>query len=138
MKITNIYAVGRNYAAHAQEMGNKVLEEPIFFQKSSASLSDDSVITLPRGREIHHELEIVTSIGKGGNNIQVDDAGGKQQPPNGDWILWPNDDRRSRTPFQSPTRRLVDPVLDFQARCVYPAWLGGRIRLTTRRGPAVF
>tara|TARA_B100002003_G_scaffold188583_1_gene177209 strand:+ start:360 stop:980 length:621 start_codon:yes stop_codon:yes gene_type:complete len=74
MKITNIYAVGRNYAAHAQEMGNKVLKEPIFFQKSSASLSDDSVITLPRGREIHHELEIVTSIGKGGNNIQVDDA----------------------------------------------------------------
>ncbi len=74
MKTTNIYAVGRNYASHAQEMGNPVLEEPIFFQKSSACLSDNTVITLPRGREIHHELEIVVSIGNGGSNIKDEDA----------------------------------------------------------------
>ena len=74
MKVTNIYAVGRNYASHAQEMGNPVLEEPIFFQKSSTCLSDNSVITLPSEREIHYELEIVTSIGKGGSNITAEEA----------------------------------------------------------------
>lgn len=74
MKVTNIYAVGRNYASHAQEMGNSVLEEPIFFQKSSTCLSDNSVITLPPEREIHYELEIVASIGKGGSNITAEEA----------------------------------------------------------------
>jgi len=70
----NIYAVGRNYVSHAQEMDSTVLEEPIFFQKSSACLSDDSVITLPRGREIHHELEIVVSIGRNGSSIPSEEA----------------------------------------------------------------
>ncbi len=74
MMATNIYAVGRNYTSHAQEMGNQVPKEPIFFQKSSTCLSDNSVITLPRGREIHHELEIVASIGKNGSNIPVEEA----------------------------------------------------------------
>ncbi len=74
MKVTNIYAVGRNCASHAQEMGNPVLEEPIFFQKSSTCLSENSVITLPPEREIHYELEIVASIGKGGSNITAAEA----------------------------------------------------------------
>ncbi|MFQ6607645.1 MAG: fumarylacetoacetate hydrolase family protein [Fidelibacterota bacterium] len=66
--------MGRNYIAHAQEMGNQILDEPIFFQKSSVCLSADPVIKLPQSREIHYELEIVASIGKGGSNIPVKEA----------------------------------------------------------------
>ena len=44
--VRNIYAVGRNYIAHAKEMGSTVNDEPIFFQKSLTSLQTNAKIII--------------------------------------------------------------------------------------------
>ncbi|MFC4812485.1 fumarylacetoacetate hydrolase family protein [Paenibacillus sp. GCM10023250] len=64
--IRNIYCVGRNYALHAQELGNDVPEEPMIFSKPTHALHPAAgKLTLPgKIGDIHHELEIVVRIGK--------------------------------------------------------------------------
>jgi len=61
-----IVCVGRNYRAHAAEMGNEVPEEPIlFFKPSSALLASGQPLVLPRGYErIDMESELVAVIGR--------------------------------------------------------------------------
>ncbi len=55
----NIWAVGRNYAAHAKEMHAAIPVEPLIFLKSGNCLNPGSTITLPTwSAEIHYELEI--------------------------------------------------------------------------------
>lgn len=55
----NIWAVGRNYAAHAAEMNAPVPKTPMIFLKSGSCLNPNSIIHLPAwSSEIHHELEI--------------------------------------------------------------------------------
>jgi 2-keto-4-pentenoate hydratase/2-oxohepta-3-ene-1,7-dioic acid hydratase in catechol pathway len=58
--------VGRNYAAHARELGNDVPSEPLLFMKpSSAFCRLEEPLILPQGLgEVHHEVEMVTLIGK--------------------------------------------------------------------------
>lgn len=58
--IRNIWAVGRNYADHAKELGNSVPSEPFIFLKAgSSALIDQEEILLPKWcEEVHHELEI--------------------------------------------------------------------------------
>ena len=72
--VRNIYAVGRNYPAHAKEMGSTVNNEPIFFQKSLTSLQTGAKIIIPRDRNIHHELEVVVLIGTPGEFINENTA----------------------------------------------------------------
>ena len=72
--VRNIYAVGRNYPAHAKEMGSTVNNEPIFFQKSLTSLHTGAKIIIPRDRNIHHELEVVVLIGTAGEFIDENTA----------------------------------------------------------------
>ncbi len=72
--VRNIYAVGRNYPAHAKEMGSAVNNEPIFFQKSLTSLHTSSKIIIPRDRNIHHELEVVILVGSPGEFIDENTA----------------------------------------------------------------
>lgn len=60
--IRNIYCVGRNYRAHAEELGNSVPTAPVFFQKPLSSISQTHEIQLPATGEIHHELELVVCI----------------------------------------------------------------------------
>ena len=72
--VRNIYAVGRNYPAHAIEMGSTVNNEPIFFQKSLTSLQTGAKIIIPRDRNIHHELEVVVLIGTPGEFIDENKA----------------------------------------------------------------
>ena len=72
--VRNIYAVGRNYPAHAKEMGSTVNNEPIFFQKSLTSLQTGAKIIIPRNRNIHHELEIVVLVGTPGEFIDENTA----------------------------------------------------------------
>ena len=72
--VRNIYAVGRNYPAHAIEMGSTVNNEPIFFQKSLTSLQTGTKIIIPRDRNIHHELEVVVLIGTPGEFIDENKA----------------------------------------------------------------
>ena len=72
--VRNIYAVGRNYPAHAKEMGSTVNNEPIFFQKSLTSLQTGAKIIIPRDRNIHHELEVVILVGTPGEFIDENTA----------------------------------------------------------------
>ena len=75
--VHRIYCVGRNYAAHALEMGGDPdREEPFFFQKNA-----DSIVTQggdfpypAKSKDVHHEIELVVALGKGGENIPLSDA----------------------------------------------------------------
>jgi len=69
ISIRNIYCIGRNYHAHAAELNSKVPKQPFFFQKSLPSLNTSNEFTIPKDREIHHELEVVVLIHKNGEEI---------------------------------------------------------------------
>jgi 2-keto-4-pentenoate hydratase/2-oxohepta-3-ene-1,7-dioic acid hydratase in catechol pathway len=61
-----IVCVGRNYAAHAQELGNAVPEQPLLFLKPpSAVIGDGDAIVLPAASaRVEHEAEIAVVIGR--------------------------------------------------------------------------
>ena len=78
--VHRIYCVGRNYEDHAKEMGFTGREPPFFFMKPA-----DAVVVVPAGetvslaypsltKNLHHEIELVVAIGKGGRNILAADA----------------------------------------------------------------
>lgn len=75
--VHRIYCVGRNYAAHAREMGkDPTREAPFFFTKPPAAIVENHA-TIPypsRTSDLHHEIELVVAIGKGGGNIPVASA----------------------------------------------------------------
>lgn len=57
--IQNIWAVGRNYVEHAQEMKAEVPKEPLIFLKAGSCIETNSKIQLPTwSNDVHHELEI--------------------------------------------------------------------------------
>lgn len=75
--VRRIYCVGRNYAAHAIEMGGTGREAPFFFMKPG-----DAVLPVAAGetgtlvypsltRDLHHEVELVVAIGRGGRDISA-------------------------------------------------------------------
>lgn len=75
--VRRIYCVGRNYAAHAKEMGkDPVRELPFFFQKpADALVENDGVVPYPpQTKNLHHEIEWVVALSRGGRNIPVQDA----------------------------------------------------------------
>jgi fumarylpyruvate hydrolase len=78
--VHRIYCVGRNYVEHAIEMGHTGREAPFFFMKPS-----DAVLPTVEGRvatmrypsltnSLHHEVELVVAIGKGGRDIPASRA----------------------------------------------------------------
>jgi fumarylpyruvate hydrolase len=78
--VHRIYCVGRNYEEHAKEMGFTGREPPFFFMKPA-----DGVLVVNTGetgdmpypsltKNLHHEIELVVAIGKGGKNIKAADA----------------------------------------------------------------
>jgi fumarylpyruvate hydrolase len=78
--VRRVYCVGRNYVEHAKEMGFTGREPPFFFMKPA-----DGLLIVPDGqtgempypsvtRDLHHELELVVAIGRGGQNIAATDA----------------------------------------------------------------
>ncbi|MEO7244779.1 MAG: fumarylacetoacetate hydrolase family protein [Rubrivivax sp.] len=80
--VHRIYCVGRNYAEHAQEMGHTGREPPFFFLKPA-----DTVLPVADGQtgsmayptltdNLHHEIELVVAIGRGGSGIRAADAAG--------------------------------------------------------------
>ena len=74
--VRRIYCIGRNYAAHAREMGADEREPPFFFLKpADAIVQDGATIPYPAAtKDLHYEAELVAAIGKAGANISVDDA----------------------------------------------------------------
>ena len=79
--VRRVYCVGRNYAAHAREMGFDPDREPPFFFCKPA----DAVVPVAEGQTLelaypaetsnyHYEIELVAAIGKGGRNIPLEQA----------------------------------------------------------------
>lgn len=78
--VHRVYCVGRNYADHAVEMGFSGREPPFFFLKPA-----DTVVPVAAGEtgqidypsltsNLHHEVELVVAIGRGGSHIRAADA----------------------------------------------------------------
>lgn len=69
--VRRVYCVGRNYAAHAVEMGHDPdREPPFFFQKTPDSLVTDGRFPYPvASSDVHHEIEMVVALGQGGSDI---------------------------------------------------------------------
>ena len=78
--VHRIYCVGRNYEEHAKEMGFTGREPPFFFLKPA-----DAIVVVNAGEtgqlpypsltaNLHHEIELVVAIGKGGKDIKAADA----------------------------------------------------------------
>ncbi|HWH73869.1 MAG TPA: fumarylacetoacetate hydrolase family protein [Methylibium sp.] len=78
--VRRIYCVGRNYAEHAQEMGHSGREAPFFFLKpGDALLPVESGVTGAMSypsltQDLHHEVELVVAIGRGGRDIAAAQA----------------------------------------------------------------
>ena len=78
--VHRVYCVGRNYEDHAKEMGHTGREPPFFFMKPA-----DALVVVEAGQtgtmayptltqNLHHEIELVVAIGKGGSHIAAADA----------------------------------------------------------------
>ncbi len=67
-----IICIGRNYVAHAKELGNEVPEEPVVFMKpDSAVFRQRDAFYIPDwSNEIHYELEVVVKLNRLGKNIE--------------------------------------------------------------------
>ena len=77
--INRIFCVGRNYHAHAVEMGkpvDKSVERPFYFTKAPQTLthSGDTVAYPPETKNYHFEMELVVAIGKPGFRVKAEDA----------------------------------------------------------------
>ena len=69
--IPKIICVGRNYAEHAKEMKADVPTTPVLFLKPPTAVihNHDRVIIPSVSKELHHEVELIVLIAKGGKNI---------------------------------------------------------------------
>lgn len=75
--VRRIWCVGRNYADHAREMGHDPNREPPFFFAKPADTivpSGSTIAYPPATKDLHHEIELVVALGKGGANIAEADA----------------------------------------------------------------
>jgi 2-keto-4-pentenoate hydratase/2-oxohepta-3-ene-1,7-dioic acid hydratase in catechol pathway len=72
-----VVCVGRNYAAHARELGNEVPKEPLLFMKPATALvSLEAGFSIPEGcGEVHHEAEIALLIGDTLSEVKTTQAG---------------------------------------------------------------
>ena len=74
--VRRVYCIGRNYAAHAIEMGHDPdREPPFFFQKNPNNLDPSGEFPYPpHTSDVHHEAEVAVMLKSGGTNIALEDA----------------------------------------------------------------
>lgn len=74
--VRRVYCIGRNYAAHAVEMGHDPSKEPpFFFQKNPDNLDASGTFPYPgKTADVHHEVELAVVLKFGGSGITVADA----------------------------------------------------------------
>ena len=74
--VRRVYCIGRNYAAHAVEMGHDPdREPPFFFQKNPNNLDASGEFPYPpHTSDVHHEVEMLVALKSGGTNIKIEDA----------------------------------------------------------------
>ncbi len=73
----NIFCIGRNYRAHAEEFGNVAPEQPLIFQKPTTALLDpEQPIVLPRSapERVDYEGELVIVIGRRARDVSESEA----------------------------------------------------------------
>lgn len=76
MNVSNIYGIGRNYGAHARELGNAIPGDPIVFMKPTSALTHepDLIMLPPHSKDIHFEAELVLLIGEVPQALTIDNA----------------------------------------------------------------
>jgi fumarylpyruvate hydrolase len=74
--VRRVYCIGRNYAAHAIEMGHDPNREPpFFFQKNPNNLDPSGEFPYPpHSTDVHHEMEMAVMLKSGGKNIPLEEA----------------------------------------------------------------
>lgn len=74
--VRRVYCIGRNFAAHAVEMGHDPSREPpFFFQKNPDNLDASGVFPYPvQSSDVHHEVELLVALKSGGTDIALDGA----------------------------------------------------------------
>ncbi len=74
--VRRVYCIGRNYAAHAIEMGHDPdREPPFFFQKNPNNLDPSGDFPYPpHSSDVHHEVEVAVMLKSGGTNIPLEEA----------------------------------------------------------------
>ena len=74
--VRRVYCIGRNYAAHAVEMGHDPdREPPFFFQKNPDDLNTTGTFPYPpQSNDVHHEAEVAVFLKSGGTNISLENA----------------------------------------------------------------
>jgi len=72
--VHRIYCIGRNYAEHAKEMGAEVVSRgnPVFFLKPADAIVTAAEVPYPSvTRELHHEVEMVVALARGGRDLDA-------------------------------------------------------------------
>ena len=71
--VRRVYCIGRNYAAHAIEMGHDPdREPPFFFQKNPNNLDPSGEFPYPtNSTDVHYEAEVAVMLNSGGHNILI-------------------------------------------------------------------
>lgn len=74
--VRRILCVGRNYAAHAREMGADTRDPPFFFSKPADAVAPlkGQIAYPPATSDLHHEIELVVALKSGGANLTPDQA----------------------------------------------------------------
>ncbi|MFC2968455.1 fumarylacetoacetate hydrolase family protein [Acidimangrovimonas pyrenivorans] len=117
--VRRIFCVGRNYAAHAREMGNDAREPPFFFTKPADAVTGGDAPYPPATANLHYEAELVVAIGKAGRDIAEAEALGHI------WGYAPGNDltRRDLQAEAKEMRRPWDMAKGFDASAVCGALL---------------
>jgi 2-keto-4-pentenoate hydratase/2-oxohepta-3-ene-1,7-dioic acid hydratase in catechol pathway len=76
VKPGKVLCVGRNYAAHAKELGNEVPKEPLLFLKPGSSVigPNQAVVLPPQSQRVEHEIELAVVIGRALKNASPEEA----------------------------------------------------------------
>lgn len=74
--VARVFCIGRNYAEHAREMGHDPdREPPFFFMKPATSITTADEFPYPPGTsDVHHEMEMIVALAKGGRDIPEETA----------------------------------------------------------------
>ncbi|MCS5708000.1 fumarylacetoacetate hydrolase family protein [Candidatus Berkiella cookevillensis] len=74
--VNRVFCIGRNYAAHAVEMGHDPdREPPFFFCKNLDNITSDGIFPYPaETNSVDYEIELIVALGKGGTKISEVDA----------------------------------------------------------------
>ena len=77
--VNRLFFVGRNYQAHAREMGtsvDKASMRPVYFTKFSAMLAESGTVAPypPETADYHHEMELIVALGQGGFRVSQTEA----------------------------------------------------------------